>query len=193
MKQVMVCQLNLLHYGKLSDIFPMAKSFSFKCLGKPLLLSLIFCNILFLQCLSLIKKPVTLRRVDSKFHLTLRTRKSCLSETANGDNIPVLSLNGGKRLKVLCLHGYLSSSKYFRLQLRRLVDEASDISDFGNQQMSAMLTANATATALHCLRLSQIVTTTLFCPSFFGWATSIWTSKTTSTERNSTISRFSLQ
>ena len=40
--------------------------------------------------------------------------------------------NGEKRLKVLCLHGYLSSSKLFRLQLRRLVDEASHSSDFGN-------------------------------------------------------------
>jgi hypothetical protein len=35
-----------------------------------------------------------------------------------------------KRLKVLCLHGYLSNAKYFRLQLRRLVDDASDTTDF---------------------------------------------------------------
>lgn len=35
-----------------------------------------------------------------------------------------------KRLKVLCLHGYLSSSKYFSLQLRRLVDEGASTTDF---------------------------------------------------------------
>lgn len=36
-----------------------------------------------------------------------------------------------KRLKVLCLHGYLSSAKYFKLQLRKLVDDTDNIADFG--------------------------------------------------------------
>jgi hypothetical protein len=41
------------------------------------------------------------------------------------------NLDKKKRLKVLCLHGYLSNSKLFELQLRRLVDEGESTTDFG--------------------------------------------------------------
>lgn len=56
---------------------------------------------------------------------------------ASSDRQNFLGNNDGpghekKRLKILCLHGYLSSSKYFRLQLRRLVEDGGDLSDFGN-------------------------------------------------------------
>ena len=35
-----------------------------------------------------------------------------------------------RRLKILCLHGYLSSGKLFKAQLQKLVNEASDTSIF---------------------------------------------------------------
>jgi hypothetical protein len=41
------------------------------------------------------------------------------------------NLDKQKRLKVLCLHGYLSNSNLFELQLRRLVDETESTTDFG--------------------------------------------------------------
>jgi hypothetical protein len=102
--------------------------------AKPLLLFLIFCNILFLECTSFIKKSATFNPVHSKIQITLHCRISHLSGTVNGGKADLPVYDDRKRLKVLCLHGYLSSSKYFRLQLRRLVDEASDISEFGKKR-----------------------------------------------------------
>jgi hypothetical protein len=120
----------------------MSPSSSSKGRAKPFLLFLIFCNILFLQCTSFIKKPTTFNPVYAKIQITLRCRTLCGTSNGGPANLPVS--DAGKRLKVLCLHGYLSSSKYFRLQLRRLVDEGSDISEFGNWQPIIVLYSTAT-------------------------------------------------
>ena len=112
----------------------MSPSSSSKERAKSLLLFLIFCNILFLQCTSFIQKPVTFNPVHGKIQIALHSRISRLCETVNDGNGCLPIFDDRKRLKVLCLHGYLSSSKYFRLQLRRLVDEASDISEFGKKK-----------------------------------------------------------
>ena len=72
-----------------------------------------------LQCSSFVQKQTSI------------TRRPLVTRIGgSADDIGVL-IADEKRLKVLCLHGYLSSSKYFRLQLRRLVEEGGDISDFG--------------------------------------------------------------
>lgn len=122
----------------------MSPSSSSKERAKSLLLFLIFCNILFLQCTSFIQKPVTFNPVHGKIQIALRSRISHLSETANDGKECLPIFDDRKRLKVLCLHGYLSSSKYFRLQLRRLVDEASDISEFGNKKMTIVCYTTST-------------------------------------------------
>lgn len=126
----------------------MSPSSSSKELAKSLLLFFMFCNILFLQCTSFIKKPVTFNPMHRKIQITFCNRKSHLHQTVNVGKEDLKIPDDRKRLKVLCLHGYLSSSKYFRLQLRRLVDEASDISDFGNKQMIIVLYETVTVSRI---------------------------------------------
>jgi hypothetical protein len=154
----------------------MSPSSSSKERAKPLLLFLIFCNILFLQCTSFIKKPTTFNPVHAKIQITLRSRTLC--GTLNGGKADLPVSDARKRLKVLCLHGYLSSSKYFRLQLRRLVDEASDISEFGNKQIIIVL--HSTATVLSDCSHSSFITMPLLRLSISGRPASIWTSEATS-------------
>ena len=69
-----------------------------------------------------------------------RVSKNVCAKTMASSN-DEYSYQEKKRLKVLCLHGYLSSSKYFRLQLRRLVEDGGDFSDFGNSILVILVAA----------------------------------------------------
>ena len=157
----------------------MSPSSSSKERAKSLLLFLIFCNILFLQCTSFIQKPVTFNPVHGKIQIALPSRISRLCEAANDRNECLPIFDDRKRLKVLCLHGYLSSSKYFRLQLRRLVDEASDISEFGNKKITVVF--HTTATIFSLWSHYSFIAMLLLYLSISGWPTSVWTSEATST------------
>jgi hypothetical protein len=95
-----------------------------------LLVFVVCCDFLFFQCWSYVHKPQILLgdlRLET-FSIASRQKHSLSRLKCQQGGTAVIEK---KRLKVLCLHGYLSSSKYFQLQLRRLVDDASDISDFG--------------------------------------------------------------
>lgn len=99
-----------------------------------LLLSLLIggCIILLSNCYKVITNPSKLTRGSrgSKrgFIETLERRGVTCRGSSDSIND---NLDKNKRLKVLCLHGYISNSKLFELQLRRLVDEAESTTDFG--------------------------------------------------------------
>ena len=100
--------------------------------SKFLLIFIISCDFLFSRCWSYVHKSqillgdLRLEALSTANRQKLfSTELKCLGRGTTEAGVQ------NKRLKVLCLHGYLSSSKYFQLQLRRLVDDAQDISDFG--------------------------------------------------------------
>jgi hypothetical protein len=110
----------------------MSRQSFFSYSSKILLVFVVCCDFLFSQCWSYVHKPQILR-VDLRleaFSGASRQKPSLLRLKCQQGGTAEAVVEK-KRLKVLCLHGYLSSSKYFQLQLRRLVDDAQDISDFG--------------------------------------------------------------
>ena len=88
---------------------------------------LLFASIL-LRCSSL-GQTIAAQRIGRSRSVQIRASSNVHASTRDDK----YSYQEKKRLKVLCLHGYLSSSKYFSLQLRRLVEDGGDLSDFGNE------------------------------------------------------------
>jgi hypothetical protein len=82
------------------------------------------------NCYKLIERPI-LRRGSKRglIEKFKRRRVICKGSSDTLDN----NSDKEKRLKVLCLHGYLSNSILFELQLRRLIDEAESTTDFGKK------------------------------------------------------------
>lgn len=100
--------------------------------SKFLFIFVVCCDFLFSQCWSYVhKSQILLGDLRLEALSNANRQKLCSTELKCLVRGTTEAGVENKRLKVLCLHGYLSSSKYFQLQLRRLVDDAQDISDFG--------------------------------------------------------------
>ena len=110
----------------------MLRQSSFNGRSKYLLIFIVCCDFLFSQCWSYVHTSQILLGDLRLEALSTANRQKLFSSKLKclGRGTTDAGFQS-KRLKVLCLHGYLSSSKYFQLQLRRLVDDAQDISDFG--------------------------------------------------------------
>eukprot|EP00596_Hydrurales_sp_CCMP1899_P006230 CAMPEP_0119033434 /NCGR_PEP_ID=MMETSP1177-20130426/474_1 /TAXON_ID=2985 /ORGANISM="Ochromonas sp, Strain CCMP1899" /LENGTH=220 /DNA_ID=CAMNT_0006990169 /DNA_START=393 /DNA_END=1055 /DNA_ORIENTATION=+ len=90
-------------------------------------LLLLISGITSLNCL---KSPSVLKRGSKRGFKCIKTfERREITRKGSSDSVDNF-VEKRKRLKVLCLHGYLSSSKYFSLQLRRLVDEGAGKADF---------------------------------------------------------------
>jgi hypothetical protein len=93
-----------------------------------MLLLLIGGYLIISNCYKLIERPI-LRR-GAKRGLIEKFKQIGIVCRGSSDTTSN-NVDKEKRLKVLCLHGYLSNSILFELQLQRLVDEAESTTDFG--------------------------------------------------------------
>ena len=98
-----------------------------------------FSNLKQLKGLLLVSIIVGNSKICSALHCLVNIHEQKFSYTHRRLLSPMMVSLGGlipndnkiKRLKVLCLHGYLSSAKLFQVQTQLIADQVADETDFG--------------------------------------------------------------